>query len=451
MKRLALAAAVLSVFLFARVCAHAQDSVDLTQTARFCLDYNPYLKSVQKELTATEFDKRSAQGGYLPQVDVTGGWGGQRYNSAVTRAEDRENDVHGRTEANIIIKQLLWDGNGQIGRIDYESARIEQAENRLYDGAEYLALEAILAHINVLAQQELVALAEQNMAKHEEILGNITERQAVGASSLADVTQAQGRLAQSKVTLTTEVRKLRDAIANYERLVGQPPMNLTEPGSVDGLPVNMEDAVAATVDGNYQLAAKQAEVKMSEEAVTIAKSTYYPTVWIEGLSEYTDHVQSATTYTREDYAMIKAQWNLYNGGADQADIDASLDRKTKTREELHDLKDQLVTATYETWNLLQESRANLANNEEALLFNTDTRDMYLQQFEVGQRTLLDVLDAENEVFTAHGKMITAGYNVVIAGYRLLALQGGLLPVLQLDPENYKQYREMAAAEDTAAQ
>ena len=451
MKRLPLTTMAIILALLVGVCAHAQDSVDVSKTATFCLDYNPYLKSVQKELTATEFDKRSAQGGYLPQVDVNAGWGIQRYNSTATRAANREDVVDGRTEASLIITQLIWDGNGQFGRIDYETARIGQAENRLYDGAEYLALEAIIAHIDVLAQQELVALAEQNVAKHEEILGNITDRQQVGASSLADVTQAQGRLSQSKVTLTTETRKLRDAIAAYERLVGQPPMELTEPGAVTGLPANMEAAVEATVGGNYQLAAKKSELQMSEEAVTIAKSTYYPTIYLEGKSEYTDHVQASTSYTREDYAMVKAEWNLYNGGADQADIEGSLDRKTKTRQELLDLKDDLVKSTYETWNLLQEAKQNLANNEEALLYTTDTRDMYLQQFDVGQRTLLDVLDAENEVFTSHGRMITAKYNVAISSYRLLALEGQLLPALGLDPENYKQYREVASAEEAAAQ
>ena len=451
MKRLTLTATAMILALLIGVYAHAQDSVDVSQTVRFCLDYNPYLKSVQKELTAVEYDKRSAVGGYLPQVDLTGGWGIQRYNNSGLRAAQREDVVDGRTEAGLTITQLLWDGNGQIGRIDFEAARIDQAENRLYDGAEYLALEAIIAHVNVLAQQELVALAEENVAKHEEILGNITDRQSVGASSLADVTQAQGRLSQAKVTLTTETRKLRDAIANYERLVGQPPMSLAEPAAVNGLPVNMESAVTATVDGNYQLAAKMAEVKMAEEQVVISKSTYFPTVWLEGKSQYNDHVQSDVSYTREDYAMVKAQWNLYNGGSDQADINASLDRKTKTREELHDLKDNLVKTTYETWNLLQEAMANLANNEEALLYTSDTRDMYLQQFDVGQRTLLDVLDAENEVFTSHGRMITSRYNVVIASYRLLALQGGLLPVLSLDPANYQEYREMASAEDGMAQ
>ncbi|MEF2145151.1 MAG: TolC family outer membrane protein [Desulfovibrionaceae bacterium] len=448
MKHFSLAVTLLCLLVLAAP-GWAQDSMstDLKRTVVECLQYNPMLESIKHEREAVSNELRAAWGGYLPQLDVAAAWGGQQHNTLVTRLNGTDDEFRNRFEGSVTVTQLIWDGNGQVDLIRKERARLQYAEERLYDSAEALALDAIIAHLSVLREQESVALAEANVEQHRTIAGSLQERLDLGAGSLADVTQANARLALAESLLVSQRQALQNAISNYEKLVGHLPMDLVTPEQQAAPFENVDLAIAAVKEKSPKIMAKKSEFEQSRQDVGIATSNFAPLIYLEGKTDYKDKVESDNFYTKTDTLMVKAQWNLFNGGSDLAARNAALERKIKMRKELEDLLDSLTNETKSTWTLLDASQRNVQNYAQAKDFNVQTRDMYLQQFDVGQRSLLDVLDAENELYTTSGRLITARFNQIIAVYRLYALEGGLISSLNLDPTLYEELTTTEVTEE----
>ena len=130
--------------------------------------------------------------------------------------------------------------------------------------------------------------------------------------------------------------------------------------------------------------------------------------------------------------MVRLRWNIFNGGSDAADRRAAMTRKAQAVANRDDQRDQAVEETRATWADLESSRQRVASFGDAVIYDRKTLDSYRTQFDVGQRTLLDVLDARNELFQSSGLLVTAKTNYVIACERLLALTGRLNDSLQVD-------------------
>jgi len=134
--------------------------------------------------------------------------------------------------------------------------------------------------------------------------------------------------------------------------------------------------------------------------------------------------------------MLRLRWNLYNGGSDMADRKAFAERKLQTAAQRDDQRDSVLEETRITWAELESARRQVVSFGDSVTFNQKTLDSYMKQFNVGQRTLLDVLDARNELFQSSGLLVTARSNEVVATGRLLALAGHLTESLQINEEVY---------------
>jgi len=147
-------------------------------------------------------------------------------------------------------------------------------------------------------------------------------------------------------------------------------------------------------------------------------------------------VESNSTYEHGNQAMVRMRWNLVNGGSDVADRKAAIARKSQAINTKNDQLVQVVEEAVATWAKLQANKEQVVDFGDATLQNQKTLDSYMKQFTVGQRTLLDVLDARNELFQSSGLLVTAKVNEVIAAERLLALSGKLNESLQMDKALY---------------
>ena len=427
--------AVMLVMTTGQAFGEASDA--LKKTVTDCLQYSPLLKSVQQNREAIAQDLRSAEGGFYPSLDLRGGAGSQSYNDATTRSAGNEFDAHGRTQATATLTQRLYDGQESMSRVEIEEARLDAAERRLLDNAAALALDAITAHMNVHRQRELVRLAEANVSKHLEILKSIETTQLQGAGSLADVMQAKGRYTTSRTTLNADRDKLRVAMANYQRLTGQPSPADEDESPPAALSSDVDAAVEKAWKNNPKLLLKNAEIAEAEKTVALREAGFFPTVDLELESSFKDHVDAATSYAQSQSIMVVGRWNLYNGGSSTADHKAAQARLIRAKMERNDVRDSLAKSVREAWSNYQTESTNIDLYAEAIDYNTQTRDMYEQQFTVGQRNLLDVLDAENELFVTKGRHIMSVVSKIITGYRLLALEGRLLYELGLDASQYR--------------
>jgi adhesin transport system outer membrane protein len=411
--------------------------VKLSDTVATALEYNPRLKVLQANQEAIGFERDRARGGYYPQVDVAFGYGVEAHSDTITRGNDNENNFYDRLEGSVRLSQLLYDGKETRSLVEIEEAKMVSAGYRTFDNAEAIALDAIIAHMGVYRQRELVGLAQMNINDHVEILGQLTERQEGGAGSIADVDQTNARLARANATLAETQADLKAAEANYQRIVGKLAGDIEFFNVPAGMvPKTLDEAVMQAMESNPKVLALDANVDEASRRVELSKSGFLPKIHAELSSSYEDQVESSETYEHNNQAMVRVRWNLFNGHSDVADRKAAMARKMQAAASRDDQQVQIIEETQATWAQLESARQQVVLFGDALNYNQKTHDSYRKQFNVGQRTLLDVLDARNEMFQTSGLMITAKTNEVIAAERLLALTGKLNASLQIDEQLY---------------
>ena len=418
--------------------ARAEEAtVTVSDSVAAALSYNPRLKVLQDNHQAIGFELERARGGYFPRVDLAAGYGAESYNDEITRRRDIEHNFYDRSEASLRLSQLLYDGQETASRVGVEEAKLDSAKLRVLDNAESISLDAIIAHMEVYRQRALYGLAEKNVRDHEDILGMLNERQKGGAGSIADVTQTQGRLARAKASLAETRSGVASAEANYQRVVGKLAGNVeyfTVPANL--VPKSLDEVVQAVQANNPKVKALEFNIQEAESRVGLSNANFLPKVNVELSSSYEDQVESSETYEQGNQAMLRMRWNLFNGGADVADRKAAIARKFQSVNSKEDQLVQVIEEATATWAKLQAYKEQVIDFGDATGNSQKTLDSYMKQFTVGQRTLLDVLDARNELFQSSGLLVTAKVNEVIAAERLLALSGTLNQSLQMDEQLY---------------
>ena len=400
----------------------------LEEAVRITLATNPDIGIVASNREAVDHELRQARGLYLPQVDLALGWGIESTDDRTTRATfSGSSDTLNRVESSIILQQRLFDGFEADSTVKREKARVESAARRVHENSEFIALDAIGAYYEVLRQRELVILAEENAAIHIEILGSLKEQLLGGGGSTADVSQAEARLSRSRSTVTSSLNELRNAEANYTRIVGQFPDDLSMPElSFDMLPSDLDTAVDQVNDGNPTTRIFEADVRSSEAEVDLTEVLFYPSIALELESEYNERRDGIDDWEFNNQAMVRLRWNLFRGGIDRAARQEALARLNESKNRRYQSFVDAQNETRQSWFALEANRQQVEDYTRSVSFNIETRDAYRQQFDVAQRTLLDVLDAENELFVSKGQLVTAEINEILASFRLLALGGTLL-------------------------
>jgi len=205
----------------------------------------------------------------------------------------------------------------------------------------------------------------------------------------------------------------------------------------DMLPASLDEMNALALASNPKINAAGEDVNAEAERVNIAKANYHPYVYLELSSSYSDGVENQENWERTDAAMVRFNWNLFNGGSDVAAHKATKARKRQAEADKYDLTLAVENETRTTWAQYQSSLNEVREYTTAVQYNRNTKDVYLEQFGVAQRSLLDVLDSENEVFQSSSQLVTSSVNEQIAAYKLMALSGSLVSALGVDPALYK--------------
>ena len=212
-KKLSLTLA-LSVMLSAGVAA-AED-ITVQKSVIDTLRYAPRLEMIKENREAVDHDLSKSKGRWYPKVDVRGGYGTDAYSSEITRDNNDDDDWDDRGEISAILSQRLYDGGEASSQINLDKDRLASLEYRVFDNAESLALDAVIANLEVYRQRELLFLAEENAKAHRDILGSLQEREKGGAGSVADVKQTQARLSMALASIEKTRAALQAALNEYQ-------------------------------------------------------------------------------------------------------------------------------------------------------------------------------------------------------------------------------------------
>ena len=417
------------------VAPAAEQSADLLSVVQQTLDTNPELRSRLDAFYASTEDRREMFGGYLPSIDL----------DASVGQGSREFDSRGsysRNYAEISLTQMLFDGfavRNRVAKADHTS-RVRYYE--LLDEAETKALEASEAYLSVQRHRELVKLAQDNVANHQRVYDHIGERAERGVSNRADLQQIEGRLSLARTNLMTEVANLQSVTARYQRLVGQLPAAELQTFEVPStrVPGELGQVLQSVYANNPALYAAFENTEVTQAALRETKSNRYPTFEL-GMRHGTyknnnsfDNRTDPSSYGDESIIELRARYNLYRGGSDRAAERAAWQRINQA-ESLRDKAcvDLRQTATIAYGDILN-LQVRMPSLEQHRNASSGVLVAYRDQFDIGRRSLLDVLDSENESFQAERAYTNGQYDLEIARLYTLHSMGELLNTLSLSSD-----------------
>ncbi|WP_240454156.1 TolC family outer membrane protein [Halomonas sp. NO4] len=417
-------------------------SADLPQVVQQAIATNPEVRAAWNEFQASGHDRREAWGNYLPSIDVSAGVG----------VEDREDDARGSYDtrfAELSLNQMIYDGfatRSEVERLD--RARLVRYYE-LLGVSEEVALEAARAYLDVRRYRELVTLAQQNYAEHLRVYDQIEERVRSGAGRGVDLQQINGRLALAESNLMTEASNLHDVSARYQRIVGGLPAESLAPAPDldERIPPSMAEAVNLAFQGNpdFHAAIENIEAKRAEESQT--QAAFQPRLDLRartGVYENNDGSFDPLGQRDRHRVELVASMNLYNGGSDLASFRAASNRVEQAVDE-RDLACHNVRQTTQiAYNDAQRLREQLEYLNEHRQSIDRVRGAYEQQFDIGERSLLDLLDSENEYFEASRAYANAVYDIRLADTRILAATGQLMQTLGVMREDMPTLAELGS-------
>ncbi|MDH1576615.1 MULTISPECIES: TolC family outer membrane protein [Pseudomonas] len=408
-------------FAFAATFLQAQTLPEAMQKA---LEVHPEIQAGVNARAAADYQLRAAKGGYLPRVDVTAGYGREGTDSPSTG--NRWESLN-RGESAIRLRQMVFDGFATSSEVGRQQATVNARAYSLMDTSERTALDVAQVYLDVLSRREMVRLAEENLRNHERILDQIKLRTSRGVGRLADLDQAEARLAQARNNLITEQTNLADANTNFLSVVGQMPDELSAPAPfIDLLPATLDEARAQMVESSPVLRSAESDITAAEKQYDAAKSSFYPRFDAELGRTADNNIDGTVGHNNEWQAMLRMNFNLYAGGSNKADLESksylanqALDIRNNA---LRQLNEELGLA----WNAQENANAQLPIAQQYVDHSNRVRSAYQQQFSLGERTLLDLLDSENETFTAQRRLVEVKNIQLFTQYRIKATIGQLL-------------------------
>lgn len=423
---------ILAVLVASIGSAYAQSSgapVTLKEIAQQAVLNSPEVTAKWHNYKAAEEETGVARGGFLPRVDLTVGGGRE---SLKTPPLNQKED-YTRTGYVLSLNQMLFDGfatYNEVRRLD--KARLVRYYE-LLDASESVALEAARAYLDVLRYRFLVNLAEDNYVQHKATHEQLIRRTQSGVGRRVDLEQAGSRLALAEINLTTENANLHDVTARYQRLVGaQPPGTVLPPSQIGNvLPASQNAALNTLYQKNPSLLAAVENIESADHDLAARRAAYSPKLDFRARTDNTSNYLGVDGDRQYNVAELVVSWNLFNGGSDRAREKQYAERKNVAldlREKAcRDTRQTLLIAYNDVLRLKEQ--ANFLATQVSLL--EKTRDAYRDQFNVGQRTLLDLLDTENELLSARRNAVNADSDLSLAYLRTYAGMGTLLETLGL--------------------
>lgn len=430
---------IISLALASFIAAPIASAQSLQQAIQKTINENPEIQSAKAEKRAVNHEIRQAKAGYFPTVDLSLGAGWERTSNTTTRGNGDGSLSLGRSEAAIDIRQMLFDGFATKSEIKRQSERSNSRAYTVFGQAEITALNAVNAYLNVLRREELLALATENLEIHQKASDQISLRTERGVGRQSDTHQATGRLALAKKNHFSEVGNLQDAKTDFVRLVGEFPDQLEEvSGAKAALPESIEQAIEQGLNNHPILKSANEDVNSAISQHRTAKSAHMPNLHLEvGASHNTD-LDGIRGMNEDAYAMVRLRYNLYNGGKDAARRQETAQLIEQAKEIRNNTHRQVVESMRLSWTAHETVMQQKSFFKHHMDSSINTNVAYQKQFNIGARTLLDLLDSANEMFVAKSAYTNAKYDELYSQYRILTSKGDLNKFLEIQlPEEIK--------------
>lgn len=403
---------------------------------------NPTLQAQRAYLRAIDENVAIAKSGYRPNIYLNGSY----TESSVSGDQDYDVD-NGSIAAK--ISQPIFSGFQTVNSVKAADSTVKAEQNNLYSVEQNILLDASTAYLNVVRDEAIVNLQKNNEKLLKKRLDETIQRFNVGEVTRTDVSQARARHSQAQADRITSEGNLQASKAEYVRVVGSQPEKLSYPEDVKKyLPASLEEAYNYAVEHNYSV--RQAKNVLNAQTYNVAANNgaLLPSITLDGTAS--KNTNDNSTYDGK-VTTDNLEWGvnlrvpLYNSGESRAKIRQSKYQKWQAQEQVLEAERVVRSNVESAWEYMVSNEAKITSIKEQVKANGIALDGVQKEEALGNRTILDVLDAYQELLSSNVEEVKARRDYFVSGMQLLVAMGKLTAKdLNLDVDIYdpnKYYEE----------
>ena len=412
------------------LCASPAFGVELRDAVQAALNGNPEIRQAVANTAATREERVQAQGLYYPRISVEGSAGVRSLRNPTRRSIGIADQTLYPIEGDLIVQQLLYDSGKREAEIRRQASRTDAASARVEERSEFVALNVSRSYIDYLLQQRLVAIAQDNVTFHERLVGDLREGVSRGSISIADQQQAEERLQSARARVTEAREDLDTAAITFRTLTGVPIDTVSLPPDLSQcMPATLQDAEQLARANNPRIQEAIADLSTAREEIRIARAEIGPKFTLEGRARAGHDIDGFAGRTTDLQALGVIRWELYNGGIKEANVREHQHRADQVHGRLFEVTRRAEEDTRTAWSRLVNQTALVSELEAQGKISDDVLLSYREQFNIGRRSLLDVLDAQNTRHNVQQQIETSRLAKLYAQYRVLAASNRLIECL----------------------
>jgi outer membrane protein len=406
---------------------------------------NPQLNAQRASVRVTDENVPQALSGYRPKIGVTASLGYQYTDTNTTQGGSQteivRTEIHGADpprSVGITATQTLYNGNQTANKTRAAESQVSGAREALRVLEESVLLSAATVYMDYLRDSAIVEVDKSNVRVLEQTLKQTQDRFNVGEVTRTDVAQSEAQLAAGKTQLLAAQANLITTEANFRRIIGNQPQALAPGSPVDRfLPVTLPAAVELSLLENPNVTAAMFGVDVNYLQVKINEGALLPTVTFTASAQQSYETQMTTYRAFGASAVGSVSIPVYQGGAEYSLIRQSKETLAQQRLTLDLTRDQARANTVTAWGQLVAGKAQVASAQAQVTASEIALNGVREEAKAGQRTTLDVLNAQQALVNARVALVTAQHDRVVASYSVLSTVGRLSPqVLRLSTTTY---------------
>ncbi len=412
-------------------------ALTLEESVSEAMGTNPVVQERLKNYRATQQDLGVAESEYYPQLDFRAVLGHNNAGGLKNSQNGKDwnhlvkNETYNNYETSLTLTQNLFDGFSTTNKVDYQEARILAAAYNYIEKANDIAFRMTGAYLNVMKSYELLETARENVQANESIYKKVKDLFDSGLTTDSEVKKIESSLSLARSNLIVQLNKTRDREYNFRRILGRLPdvTDMQKPDLNVSMPQSIEKAAMYAINHNPSLLVSRYNIKGAEALWKQSKSANYPKIDLEVSQFYNDQDKANTAFDRPDdrfRARLVLNYNIFRGGADSATAQKNISKISQEIEIKRDLKRQTIEGLDLSWNAYVMTGRQLKDLKDYKVFAEKTLELYKEEYDLGRRSLLDLLTSQNDVINSRSQIIKAEYALLNAKYRILDALG-LLP------------------------
>lgn len=414
-------------------------ALTLKESVSEVINTNPIVKERINNYRATQQDLKIAESEFLPSVDLRSGIGYKDAGNLNNEIRDVHYDYY---ENSLKLTQNLFNGFDTMYKVDYQESRVLAAAYHYLEKANDISFRMVEAYLNVVKNYKLLQNAKDSVEFHQQMYEDIQNLYNAGLNTASSISKVKAGLALAKTNYIVQKNNTKDAEFNFARILGRKPIatELELPILEVKMPESIQRATMYAIRNNPSLIVSHYNLEGAQALYKKSQSGYYPKIDFEIEQLYHDYHTDNNGFDAPDDRLrvgFQLNWNLYRGGADSATEQKAISKMHQELQIHQDLQRQVIEGLELSWSAYEIIKEQISQLEEYNKYSESTLISYKEEYNLGKRSLLDFITAQNDVVNSRAQMIKAQTEQLFAQYRLLDAMGLLVTVVMGDQSSYE--------------